>query len=145
MFGKLYADDLHISEETVTIGRVGAYCGAVHLTPEYAWVTDNCFIATFNKNCIYRDYLIWHLKYMDLGKSSYDGAQPVISGKRVYPLLTFIPPYAEQQVIVEKIELLMNKCSQLSEEINTLNKHGKILLKAMFNEAFETKTQVCQD
>jgi restriction endonuclease S subunit len=140
-----YHNKYNISEETVTIGRVGAYCGAVHLTPEYAWVTDNCFITSFNKICIYRDYLIWHLKYMDLGKSSYDGAQPVISGKRVYPLLTFIPPYDEQKVIVQKVELLFKKCSLLSEEIATLNKHGKTLLKAMFNETFETNAEIIQE
>jgi len=33
---------------------------------------------------------------------------------------------------------LIKKCSILSEEIATLDKHGKTLMKAMFNETFET-------
>ena len=52
----------------------------------------------------------------------------------VFPL----PPTEEQLAIVEKVELLMDKCQKLSEEIETLDKHGKTLMKAMFNETFET-------
>jgi type I restriction enzyme, S subunit len=50
-----------------------------------------------------------------------------------------LPPLSEQQAIVEKVEHLMQKCQQLSEEISILNTHGKTLMKAMFNETFENK------
>jgi hypothetical protein len=40
---------------------------------------------------------------------------------------------------------LFKKCSLLSEEIATLNKHGKTLLKAMFNETFETNAEIIQE
>lgn len=51
-----------------------------------------------------------------------------------------LPPIEEQQAIVEKVEALMIQCQKLSQEIETLDKHGKTLMKAMFNETFETKT-----
>ncbi len=49
-----------------------------------------------------------------------------------------LPPTNEQNIIVEKVKILMSKCSQLSNEIETLSNNGKTLLKAMFNETFET-------
>lgn len=54
----------------------------------------------------------------------------------IFPL----PPLSEQQAIVEKVEALLAKCDELSQEIETLNHHGKTLMKAIFNETFETKT-----
>ncbi|MFO0477857.1 MAG: restriction endonuclease subunit S [Bacteroidota bacterium] len=56
-----------------------------------------------------------------------------------------VPPIDEQQEIVEKIEVVMKKCQKLSREIETLNNYGKTLMKAMFNETFESKTEECQD
>ena len=86
-----YHNAYNTNEETITIGRVGAYCGAVHLTPKLAWITDNCFRVIYDKGSINTNYLILHLKNMHLGKASFKGAQPVISGKRVYPMLTKLP------------------------------------------------------
>lgn len=56
----------------------------------------------------------------------------------IYPL----PQFEEQKAIVEKVDLLMSRCQNLSQEIETLDKHGKILMKAMFNETFETNKKL---
>ena len=131
-----YHDKFNIEEETVTIGRVGAYCGSVHLTPNNAWITDNCFCVKYNKSNINKYFLIWLLRYMNLREHSFDGAQPVISGKRIYPLMVFLPPLLEQQAIVEKVETLLAKCDLLQKEIENQNNYSKDLLKAVFNETF---------
>lgn len=47
-----------------------------------------------------------------------------------------IPPFYEQQVIVERAETLLEKCNQLQTEIEIQNKYSKDLLKALFNETF---------
>jgi hypothetical protein len=47
-----------------------------------------------------------------------------------------LPPLPEQQVIVSKVETLLEKCNQLQEEIETMNKQSKELLRALFNETF---------
>ena len=39
-----YHDAYNVSKQTLVIGRVGFYCGSIHVTPEKAWVTDNAFI-----------------------------------------------------------------------------------------------------
>ena len=43
----------NVSEPTLVIGRVGYYCGSIHITPEIAWVTDNAFITQFPPKHIY--------------------------------------------------------------------------------------------
>lgn len=108
-----YHNEALVHKATVVIGRVGFYCGSVHLTPKEAWVTDNAFITTFPENSIDREYLIYMLRHMNLGKSHNATAQPVVSGKKIYPLLFPLPPLAEQKRIVSKIEELLPYCDQL--------------------------------
>lgn len=137
-----YHNAFNLEEATITIGRVGAYCGAVHLTPEFAWITDNCFRVYYDHSSISQEYLIWHLRYLNLGTASYDGSQPVISGKRIYPLLTFLPPFEEQNAIVEKVEVLMQKCNALEQEITQSEQHANMLMQAVLKEAFEDEKSV---
>lgn len=55
-----------------------------------------------------------------------------------------LPPLDELKLIVEKVEVLINCCGKLNQEVNGLNNYNKTLLKAMFNETFETKTVVAE-
>jgi len=47
-----------------------------------------------------------------------------------------LPPLSEQQAIVSRVEILLEKCNQLQDEIENMNKNSKELLKALFNETF---------
>ena len=132
-----YHNQCNTFEETITIGRVGANCGAIHLTPEKAWITDNCFRTYYCKSAFNRNYLIWYLKYLDLGKLSFKGSQPVISGQRVYPLRTFFPPMEEQKIIVEKIENHFAMCDELEQQINESKTNTEMLMQVVLKEAFE--------
>jgi type I restriction enzyme S subunit len=131
-----YHNKANIDTETIVVGRVGANCGSVHKTPARAWVTDNAFITTFSESCIGMDYLVLLLRFLDLNHLPYDGSQPVISGKRVYPLLTPLPPLAEQAVIVARFEELMTSCRELEAEIGNSRTHSSQLLQAILKEAF---------
>ena len=131
-----YHDKANIGTETIVVGRVGANCGAVHKTPAKAWVTDNAFITTFSESCLTMDFLVLLLCYLDLNHLSYDGSQPVISGKRVYPLPTPLPPLAEQAAIVQRVEALMTTCRALEAEIEHARTHAAHLLQAVLKEAF---------
>ena len=104
-----------VHKETVVIGRVGYYCGSVHITEKEAWVTDNAFITTYPENSIYREYLVYTLRYMNLGQNNNATAQPVVSGKKIYPMLFPLPPLAEQHRIVAKIEEIMPMIERLTQ------------------------------
>ena len=132
-----YHDKANIEKETIVIGRVGYYCGCIHLTASKAWVTDNAFVVSYSETNFDREFLIQLLKWADLGKQQYAGSQPVISGMRVYPKLIPIPPLTEQKRIVAEIERQLAKTKKLKEHI-IANQHAtEQLLKALLHGAFQ--------
>ena len=108
-----YHNDYLVDEETVVIGRVGYYCGSVHATEPKAWVTDNAFITTYPMGCIDRDYLVFSLRSMNLGQNNNATAQPVVSGKKIYPMLFPLPPLAEQKRIALKLKEILPFCKTI--------------------------------
>ena len=103
----------NISKRTLVIGRVGFYCGSTHITESKAWVTDNAFITTFDEDRIDMKWLKFYIDYLNPRKKASSTAQPVISGKLIYPMLVPLPPLAEQKRIVEKLEQLLPLCDRL--------------------------------
>ncbi|MNT25927.1 Type I restriction modification DNA specificity domain protein [compost metagenome] len=101
----------HLSE--APIRRFLIYCGSVHITPSKAWVTDNAFITSFSHVNVHLDFLAWLLKATNLNEHDNATAQPVISGRKLYPIVVCLPPLAEQHRIVAKIDELMTICDQL--------------------------------
>lgn len=110
-----YHNKSNIHKETIVIGRVGFYCGSVHITPTEAWVTDNAFITTYPEKQIDRLFLIHILRHLNLGQDNNATAQPVVSGKKIYPMLFPLPPLAEQKRIVAAIEKMLPLCEKLGE------------------------------
>ncbi len=108
-----YHDESLVHEETVVIGRVGFYCGSVHVTEKEAWITDNAFITTYPFISIDRSFLVYMLRHMDLGRDNNATAQPVVSGKKIYPLAFPLPPLAEQKRIVARLEELLPLCEKM--------------------------------
>jgi type I restriction enzyme S subunit len=136
-----YHDKANIEKETIVIGRVGYYCGCVHLTTSKAWVTDNAFIVSYSETNFDREFLIQLLKWADLGKQQFAGSQPVISGMRVYPKLIPLPPLSEQTRIVAEIEKQLAKTKQLKEHIIANRQATEQLLKALMHGAFEVEKE----
>ncbi|MCL4537402.1 MAG: restriction endonuclease subunit S [Nitrospirae bacterium] len=137
-----YHNKFNINKQTVVIGRVGYYCGSVHLTEEKAWVTDNAFIVSYSEENIYRDFLIHLLRWADLGQRQFAGSQPVISGQRVYPKLCPLPPLPEQHRIVAKLDQLMRLCDELEQSIRQSKEQTDMLLQAALREALQPKAKV---
>lgn len=84
-------------EPVVTIGRVGVYCGAVHITEPKSWVTDNSLYVADRADHLELDYLAAALKIANLNQYAGRAAQPLISGGRIYPVEILAPPVALQQ------------------------------------------------
>lgn len=52
-----------------------------------------------------------------------------------------VPPEKEQEVIIQQLQELSNKCSDLEKEITQSEKHAQILMQAILKEAFESKKE----
>ena len=94
----------NVDSGTLLIGRVGALCGNTHITKSPAWVTDNALICAFDSSKIHIDYLRIVIDSLELRQKSNSTAQPVITGKIIYPSLIPLPPYSEQYRIIQGIE-----------------------------------------
>ena len=122
-----YFDNYNVETDTIVIGRVGFNCGSIHQTKSKAWVTDNAFIVSF-ENIFYPTYLCFLLKWLQLSKTSNSTAQPVISGKGIYPLFVPIPPFDEQNRIAEEIDhwfSLIDKIEQEKIDLQSIIKQTK--------------------
>jgi len=131
-----FHDKYNVSGQKIVIGRVGAYCGSIHLTPNKAWVTDNAFVTSFSEINLSQKWLIFLLKEADLGKLSFKGSQPVISGTKIYSQISPIPPFLEQVAIVSKLQTLMQKLDEAEGQIEKSLETSKLLTKAILAEAF---------
>jgi type I restriction enzyme M protein len=93
-----------IEEKTIVIGRVGEYCGVVHITSPKCWITDNgLYITQFYKE-IKIEYLSIILTSLNLNNYAKVGGQPSISQSTILEHSIPYPPLEIQQLIVERIE-----------------------------------------
>jgi type I restriction enzyme M protein len=89
---------------TVVIGRVGAYCGVVHLTEPKAWITDNGLYVKELLKPIDLKFLEQSLRSLNLNQYAKVGGQPSISQSTVLERKIPLPPLATQHAIVAEIE-----------------------------------------
>jgi len=96
--------DYFLEEPNIIIGRVGAYCGAVHITEPKSWITDNALYITEYKQEIDQHYLAKALTQLNLNRFAKVGGQPSISQTTVYECKIPLPSIAIQKEIVTEIE-----------------------------------------
>lgn len=95
-------DEGNVGEGTIIIGRVGVYCGSIHVTNDEAWVTDNALIVQ-KKVELETDYLASALKIANLNQYAGRSSQPLVSGSRIYPVHILFPSLARQREYSRKI------------------------------------------
>lgn len=128
-------DRANVDEPTLVIGRVGYYCGSVHITPQKAWVTDNAFITRYPKAFMDLQWLFWLLVGTDLKENDSATAQPVISGRKLYPIVVALPPLAEQTRIVARVEELRQLCADLRHRLTASRTTQGHLAEALIADA----------
>lgn len=97
-------NDYFLEDSTLIIGRVGEYCGAIHLTVPQSWVTDNALYVTEYFKEINQKYLAYILTQLNLNQYAKVGGQPSISQSTVYETKIPLPPLGIQNSIVEQLE-----------------------------------------
>ena len=131
-----YHDQANTVEPTLLIGRVGYYCGSVHLTPPIAWVTDNALIVRHDPKIVQKNYLFFALQAIDLRQNDSSTAQPVISGQKIYGLLVVLPHFDEQTEIVRRVETLFAFADRLEARLAQAQTAATRLTPALLAKAF---------
>lgn len=90
-------------ERRIVIGRVGAYCGCVHIAPPQSWITDNAMWIADMRSDIDFEYLVFALREANLNRVASQFGQPLISGSRVYPVPILVPRLEQQREFVSRL------------------------------------------
>ena len=99
-----YHNDYFIEEQTIVIGRVGEYCGSVHISEKQSWVTDNAlYVTNFLEKCELK-FLCEALKSANLNQYANRKSQPNVSQSGIADVQIPVPPLAEQKRIVGLVE-----------------------------------------
>jgi len=99
-------NEYFLEKPTIVIGRVGAYCGSIHITSPKSWVTDNgLYIKGFLED-IDLDFLYLTLISLRLNQYAKVGGQPSISQQDILNLDIHIPSIDKQREIADELKNL---------------------------------------
>lgn len=104
----------------IVIGRVGEYCGNVHLIDGNYWITDNALKVDKIADEVTWDFLAIALQALNINQYRSISAQPSISQTKILQLQIPIPPLHTQNEIVEHITRLRKKQKDLQQKSLTL-------------------------
>lgn len=113
-----YHNEALVHEPTIVIGRVGEYCGSVHLTDNEAWITDNALYVTRYLFDIDKKFLLYMLKEINLNQYANRAGQPNISQASIANVEVPCPTLEEQKSIiseVESYEQIISEASRIME------------------------------
>ena len=131
-------NEYFLEEPTLVIGRVGEYCGAVHITTPKSWATDNCLYVTNYLENLNQVYLKYALIHANLNQYAKVGGQPSVSQGSIYEVKIPLPIIEVQNEIVQRIEQ--------EQELVTSNKQLIAIfeqkIKDKINEVWGVKEEV---
>ena len=118
-------------QRLLVIGRVGEYCGCVHIAESPNWITDNALYSErwFNSE-ISLDFLAEQLTHFNLNRLKRRGGQPLITQTIIHELKIPLPPLPEQRAIAEIVQAFDKKIIVLEQEVERLDE----LFDAMLDE-----------
>lgn len=126
-----------IKQPAIIVGRKGA-AGAVHLCKKDFWPIDTTYFVKVN-NSLSTDFIYYLLKFCRLQKYESSTAIPGLNRDHAYGEKISLPPLAEQQRIVAKIEELFSELDKGVENLHTAQQQLKVYRQALLKHAFEGK------
>ena len=113
-----YTDSELLDEKTIVIGRVGEYCGCVHLTPKLCWITDNALYIKSITRVFDLSFMFHLMVFSDLAQLQSKGGQPLVSQKPISEFVIALPPIVEQQKIASFIDAISSNIDNQSVKLS---------------------------
>lgn len=124
-----YHNESLIDYSTISIGRVGEYCGAVHITESKSWISDNSMYVTKFIKDIDIKFIYISLVKLNLNQFANKTSQPNISQPIILSKSIPIPSLETQKEIVSRIEKLEKNISDAKKIIDTAKDKKEEILK----------------
>ena len=126
-----YTDEFNVDNETIIIGRVGAYCGAVYFERNKSWISDNALYAKTHKGFDSK-YLFYLLKYKNLNQYAGGSSHPLLTQCRLNELKVEVPPLPTQRRIASILSALDDKIELNRQTNQTLEAIAQAIFKEWF-------------
>ena len=129
-----YANDYNQENETIIIGRVGAYCGNVFFEKKQFWLSDNA-LGIKSTNISNITFLYYKLKQMKLNNVAIGAAQPLLTQTLLKELEIIIPQSIQEQKAIAKILTAFDdKIELLQAQNKTLETTAQTIFKEWFGK-----------
>jgi type I restriction enzyme, S subunit len=127
-----YHSSFLFEEEKIVIGRVGAYCGAVHYTEPFSWITDNALYVLRKTSDLSDMFLVCLLRYLNLNQFAGQSGQPLISEGRLEGINLIAPPLPLQ----EKFAAIVQKFERIRRQQREATRQAEHLFQTLLHRAF---------
>ena len=128
-----YTDQSNQNEESLIIGRVGAYCGCVYSYYGQCWVSDNAIVGKVNEgNDFY--YCYYLLKRLNLNSRHVGSGQPLMTQEILNNIEINICDYETQRKVGKILKNIDDKIKINSEINNNLYEQINYIYKETFKD-----------
>ena len=103
-------------EPQLLVSCRGAYSGKANISPPFCLVTSNSLVLENSWELINQRFFYYQLLSGDKSAIVTGSAQPQVTTANLSPYPSALPPLAEQQRIVAKVDELMALCDQLERQ-----------------------------
>ena len=103
-------------EPQLLVSCRGAYSGKANISPPFCLVTSNSLVLENSWELINQRFFYYQLLSGDKSAIVTGSAQPQVTTTNLSPYPSALPPLAEQQRIVAKVDELMALCDQLEQQ-----------------------------
>ena len=126
-----FSDETNADPSTIVVGRVGSYCGSLHYSDRFCWVTDNAIRANaFDGNDA--RFLFYLLQTLHLNNWRSGSGQPLLNQTILSSIPVTVPPPIEQRTIAHILGTLDDKI----ELTRRMNETLEALSRAIFKDWF---------
>lgn len=125
-----YTDTPLITEPNVVVGRVGQFCGVVHMTSGPSWITDNALMLASNDPKIERRFLALCLAGRKINRQKIGNYLPLINQRVVHEVSIPMPPLDVQEEILQEVNSIIHTSASVQNQLDTL----RLLRQKFVNE-----------
>ena len=130
-----YTSKRFSEERLLVIGRVGAYCGCVHIAEAPNWITDNAlYPEKWFSSQVSLDFLAEQLKHCNLNRLQRKGGQPLVTQSILHQFKIPLPPFPEQRAIAAVFQAIDQKIAALEQEAQHLDELFRAMLEELMTE-----------
>lgn len=118
-------DEHMIEKPTIVFGRVGEYCGSVHLTKGKSWITDNAILTKEIDNMVEVEFLYHYLSWLNINLLAEVSGQPKITQDILKNIIVRFPKDKKEQKKIASIFLLLDSIIGKTKKVIEANKKLK--------------------